>query len=127
MVIKDDRNFFEKAKVEAKVKFDRVKWNARRAWNWVESHPQEAIAIGLATVNAIGLASKGVGTLANRVAKNRELRVQSCRVWDPVNGVFWNTKKPMTTQQKLEFERRVALGENRGDVLESMKLLSNWR
>ena len=42
------------------------------------------------------------------------------RVYDPSLGQWWDLNKPLTNNERLEMETRVANGELRGDVLKDM-------
>lgn len=124
MIVVDTRTFSEKFKMESARKIDEFKWYAKRVRNWILDHPTEFIALCTASLTAVGYATKGIRGIARDISDAREKRDERCRVWDPVNGIHWHTKHPLTVAQRLEFERRVANGENRGSILESMNVLS---
>lgn len=119
MIINDTRNRFQKGKIEAKVRFNELKWKSKEVLNWVKDHPREAILI-------VSIAMGVIGGMAKTVQKAEERHDMRTRVWDPVNGVYHHTKHEMTTKQKLEFEDRVSKGEQRGKVLEDMGVLRRW-
>ena len=119
----DDRTFAQKVKARITVTIDRAKWNARRLGRWISQHPTEFIGLCTVSITAIGAATKGVKGLIGEIDRVAEKRDERCRVWDPVNGIFWRTKHPLTTSQQLELERRVMMNENRGDILDSMNVL----
>ena len=124
MLVYDDRPFSERIRVEFLRKRDEVKWGAKRFLKWISEHPQEFIGICTISLTAIGAASKGVRGLMREIDIRQEKFDERCRIWDPVNGVQWYTKKPLNAYQKLEFERRVADGESRGAILQSMNVLN---
>lgn len=41
-------------------------------------------------------------------------------MYDPSMGDWWDLKKPLTNNERLEMEARVANGELRGEVLRDM-------
>lgn len=124
MLVYDDRPFGERIKIEFLRKRDEVKWGTKRLLKWISEHPQEFIGICTISLTAIGAASKGVRGLMREIDIQHEKYDEKCRVWDPVNGVQWYTKRPLNATQKLEFERRVAEGESRGTILQSMNVLN---
>lgn len=123
MIIVDDRTFAEKVKTETARKIDEIKWGAKRAGIWISNHPTEFISLSAALLTAVGFATKGIRGVIRDVNDMADRRDEQCRVWDPVNGIHWHTKHPLTMNQRLEFEKRVAMGENRGAILESMNVL----
>lgn len=123
MIVVDDRTWREKAKVKFEQAKDEIKWTTKKAVNWVNQHPAEAIALFAGITTSIGYATQQVKGLMKEVDARQMRRDERCRVWDPVNGLQWYTKRPMTAEQKLTFERRVREGEDRGEILNDMNLL----
>lgn len=93
-----------------------VKHKACDAANWVVENPVEAIKIGV-----------GILTIVGVVKDVHMSRLKDRKIWDPVNGIYWFTKRPMTGSEKLEFEHMVATGCERGRALDEMGLLNKRR
>ena len=62
---------------------------------------------------------KGAKAFNEKSQRNKQDR----RVWDPEMGIFWQLRRPMTQEEKRYFTERVKRGNNRGDILEALKLL----
>lgn len=115
----DNRTFKEKflawkASISVKIK---------GIWNWIKCNPFSAfmyIIYGCTAASAV----IGVGGQVNKFMKENRKLPEDRRVWDPVHGFYWPLKRPMTTQEKLEFEDLVKQGYDRGTALEKMGLLS---
>lgn len=114
---------FTKFKENCERKKRELHWKIQKAKDWVCTHPTESVWILSVGTAVVSTSVQGGMKLADKVKKSREERDEKCSVWDPVNGIHWYTKKPMTTAQKLEFERRVSNGEDRGKVLDNMNVL----
>lgn len=123
MEVVDNRSFKEKVRD----KWERAKIGVSNARRWVAEHPQETVAIALGTATIIGSAAKGGVAVSREIRRVTEDRDERLRVWDPVNGIYLYTKRPMTGAQKLEFSRRAADGESRAEILQDMKILNKWK
>lgn len=104
-----------------------VEVGVKKIGAWVRDNPREAIILATGLFTAAGAATKGAAKLGNMVQDAQDRKVESRRVWNPVDGVYLYTKKPMTGRQKLEFEQRVQSGESRASVLNSMGILDKRR
>lgn len=105
----------------------KVKGGVKKIATWVRDNPREALILGTGLFTAIGAATKGAVRFGNMVQDAADKKLESRRVWNPVDGVYLYTKKPMTGKQKLEFESRVRAGESRASVLNSMGILDKRR
>lgn len=54
---------------------------------------------------------------------NEEKRLKENMIYDRSKGLYFETRKPMTTNQKLEYSRRRDDGESTESILRSMKIL----
>lgn len=103
-------------KAKAKSVVSKGKEKAKVAANWIKENPIETAIIG----------SLVFGTFAGygeQKRKEREEKDEQLRVWDPVQGDYLYTRKPLTGRQKLEFETRVQNGQPRAEALHEMKVL----
>ncbi len=114
---------FNKFKENCERKKRELYWKIHDTKEWVRNHPVESVWILSIGTGVVSAGVNGGIKLADRIKDAREERDEKCSVWDPVNGIHWYTKKPMTASQKLEFERRVSNGEDRGKVLDNMNVL----
>lgn len=86
----------------------------------VQEHPMETIALLTATIP--GVLSCINSTI--RVSQaNKERRYDMRHEYDNRTGEHWYARKNVTTNQKLEIERRYKNGESKGEILRSMRLL----
>ena len=103
-------------KVKVKKATDKTKEVAGKTWNWVKENPMQACLVG-SMVYGIAAGS------AEKRKKDRNERDELLRIWDPVQGDYLYTRKPLTGRQKLEFETRVQNGQPRAEALHEMKVL----
>ena len=54
---------------------------------------------------------------------DKERRYDECDYYDPRTGEHWYTRKPLTSNQKLNLEQRFKNGESKGEILKSMHML----
>lgn len=57
---------------------------------------------------------------ANRRERARDERRRECRIYDPSLGDYWELKKPLTNNERLEMTERINNGECRGSILDDM-------
>lgn len=127
MIINDNRTWFDKMKIKFAEKKAAAKCKLKKMFNWVVENPFSAIMLLSIFSGAVNVTTKGVKDISSIVEDRKEQKKEDCRVWDPVNGIQWYTKKPLTTEQKLEFENRVKNGESRGEILADMDVLRKKR
>ena len=116
----DDRTFKEKAKSF----WAGVKIKAEDAWKgtkqFVSDHKGEIAFYTL-------VLGPGAIKLTDSVLRSRRMdkarRYDECDYYDPRTGEHWYTRKPLSTYQKLELERRYKNGESKGSILRSMNML----
>lgn len=116
----DNRTFTQKVKdfgVKTQIKVE-------NAWNVVKQsckdHPVEAI--GLAAVAVPGILRLG-NTIARGSIEKREDKRRQLDEYDPRTGEHWFLRSKLSTNQKLELERRYRNGEPKGEILRSMRKL----
>lgn len=85
-------------------------------FNWAMDHPAEAAGIATAASIIIGKADR----LANI---RRGERLRNSMIYDRSLGMYWETKKPLTANQRLLIEARHKAGESYGQILSDMKVL----
>lgn len=106
---RDIREQFEKAKK----KFMK---GVATTLNWVVDHPYEASTIA-------GLAVFGIRKVDKYIDISREAKLRNSMIYDRSLGMYWETKKPLTTNQRLTIEARHKAGEPYGQILRDMKVL----
>ena len=107
----------EAQKYAAKVKVEELKWRAIDCWN-----RNKAEIIVLAPLVYGGI--KTVCRTAGRAIEAHELKNHRDRhIYDRSTGQYYETRRKMTSNERLELERRLAHGEKKGAILRSMGLL----
>lgn len=101
-------------------KLDGIKKKAQAIFytvvGWTIEHPAEAAGIATAASVVITKADK----LANI---RRGERLRNSMIYDRSLGMYWETKKPLTANQRLLIEARHKAGESYGQILSDMKVL----
>lgn len=93
-----------------------VKARVYAAVDWITYHPQEAAAIAGGLIFAWKKLDKYMGMY-------RETKIRNSTIYDRSLGMYWETKRPLTTNQRLAIEARHKAGEPYGQILSSMNLL----
>ena len=116
----DNRTFKEKAKGA----WATVKIKAGDAWDGTKKAVAEhKTEIGFCIMFlGPGLLKLGDTALRRRAAE-KDRRNDDCDYYDPRTGEHWYTKRPLTTNQRLNLERRYNNGESKGEILRSMHML----
>lgn len=116
----DNRTWKEKAKDAWETGKRKTKEVMDKAWENRET--VVPVLLGVLTI--------GAGVMKN-ATKYKELEEAETRreraFYDRSLGVYWETRRPLTTQELLEVEERKAGGENIGAILEDMRLLKKKR
>lgn len=105
----DIRQKLEDAKQKAKNCF-------YKTVRFVISHPDQAAAIAITGLWALKKADKYIDIY-------RENRLRNSMIYDRSLGMYWETRKPLTTNQRLTIESRHKAGEPYGQILSDMKIL----
>lgn len=83
-------------------------------------NPQAAMAIG-GTLTSISVV--GIKTIGKQLDIRRENRLRNSMIYDRSLGMYWETKKPLTANQRLTIESRHNNGESYGAILNDMRIL----
>lgn len=66
----------------------------------------------------------GITRFACKKANLREeRRLKTKFVYDRSGGFYWELRRPLTTRERREFDRRRSYGERTGDILADMRVL----
>lgn len=95
----------ETAKRKFKEATDKAKQKAGEVYCWAKEHPAEAASLG---ASAAIIAKKTIGY---RAVKKEEYR-RKTEFFDPRTGKYAFSRKPLTTKQQLEAERRYKENRN---------------
>lgn len=119
-VVIDERSFKEKASDAARTVKEKASNCAKFLW---ENRK--------ATISAAMLGAATVTSLVGKINRHKELRESEIRhtksFYDRGMGCYWETKRPLKTDEMLELEQRKANGENYGQILRDMGLLKRVR
>ena len=88
---------------------------------FISNNKTEVIAVATPIVGKLLMdAVKGI----RRSANNKEqARLKENYIWDPSSCMWLETRKKMSSHQRVEFARRRENGESVGSILNSMKIL----
>ena len=112
------------------VDFKKLQRQAR--WEKFKANMKEKVTNGLQAVYdhryellgaivIIGGTAKSVNRMATNAAEKRD---QERRIWDPVEGHYWRTKRKLSNADFLEMEQiRKSRNCSKGEALEIMGLL----
>lgn len=119
-VVIDERSFKEKASDAARTVKEKAGSCAKFLW---ENRR--------ATISAAMLGATAVTSLVGKINRHKELRESEIRhtksFYDRSMGCYWETKRPLKTDEMLELEQRRSAGENYGQILRDMGLLKRVR
>lgn len=107
-----------------KVKMADLKWKAVDVKNKIftaAKNNKEIVAVAIPILAKMGYDI--VKDVRRRSVVNEEKRLKDNYVWDPKLGMYFECKRKLTTNQRLEFEARRGQGESVGHILRSMKVL----
>lgn len=110
--------FVKDAKKRADETVEKAKNGVITVAMWAVDHPEEAMAIGTAVAFGVRQTTKVLG-------QYKDYRRRNLDIYDPTKGTWWHLRKPLSTEQMLEVERRRATGESYGAILESMNMLKH--
>ena len=101
----------------AKVKLQELKYKAIDIW---QNNKAEIIVLAPLVYGGVKTACR----TANRAIEAKELKDHRDRhIYDRSTGQYYETRRKLTTAERLELERRLADGEKKGAILRSMNLL----
>lgn len=104
---------------KASVKAHQVKQDAKELGKWALDHPGESIAL----LTAGGAAVGGINSLAGKVMKRHDEKVRDREYYDPQTWNWVQTKRKLTSREKVELSQRRNNGESVTQILDSMRLL----
>lgn len=94
----------------------KVKEKAVKAGYWVVDN-KEFVAVAAPMV-------LGLSRFAWKNSRlKEEKRLKTKFVYDRSGGFYWELRRPMTTRERREFDRRKAYGERTGNILADMRVL----
>ena len=100
-----------------------------KAWvhnRWIDittavvEHPVIAVTI---ISGLTGVANTAIRAISKSNSLKKEAELKSQYIWDASLGHHWRIKKPLSTNQMLELERRRGMGESIGKILDDLKVL----
>lgn len=107
------RNF--KEKVSAKK--EKVK-------KWCEEHKEVVIPLALsAGVSILKITGKCITNAKKERILEEEREMKDCSIYSRQDGMYYHTKRKMTTEERLEFERLKSEGYKPGEILRAMNLI----
>lgn len=116
----DDRDWKQKLKDKWEDGKRKTKEAAEKLWE----NREVAIPVAIAALTAVSSMIKG----HNRRKELEEAEIRRERAfYDRSLGVYWETRRPLTTNEMLEVEERKKAGESIGAILDDMGLLKKRR
>lgn len=101
-------------------KLDELKEKAKTAASNVIGF---CIAYPQAAATIAGVAVVGIKSVNKHLDIYRENKLRNSMIYDRSLGMYWETKKPLTANQRLTIESRHNAGESYGAILNDMKIL----
>lgn len=95
---------------------DKIEQGFYASLDFALHHPEQAAAI-------VGAVAFGLRKADKYVDIWRENRLRNSMIYDRSLGMYWQTKRPLTTNQRLVIESRHKAGESYGSILSDMKVL----
>lgn len=95
---------------------DTAKEVVYRTVDWIMYHPEETAAFIAGLMFAWRKIDKYVDI-------RREVKLRNSMIYDRSLGMYWQTKRPLTANQRLQIESRHKAGEPYGKILSEMKIL----
>lgn len=103
------------------------KYSAKNTWNGIARFVRDNIDVLAVVAPAAGLVFNGVCKVTSKAIAertlNKELDFKKRTIYDRSLGEYVELKKPLSVNQKLEYERRRATGEKVNTILNDMKVL----
>lgn len=92
----------------------KVEDKAKEAWEFCKENKELVAGVAVVVVPAV---CKTVSSIARASAEKAEDRRRQTDIYDRRTDTHWIVKKPLSTDQQLELERRYCAGESKGKVL----------
>ena len=96
------------------------RYSLKKKWQWCVDNPELAVTIATIAVSVLGGAAK---CLLPKINSNMEQKALRSRLYDPQNGGYLYTRKPMSTSQMVELDRRRRAGQSVTQALDEMNVL----
>ena len=101
----------------AKYKLQEFKYKAVDCWN---NNKAEIIILAPLVYGGVKAVTR---TAAHAIDAKREQNHRDRHIYDRSTGQYYETRRKLTSNERLELERRLANGEKKGAILRSMGLL----
>lgn len=119
-IYENDNANAEQTMDDIRTKLEETKKKARAMFfnvlGWISEHPGETAAI-------VGTVSVIINKADKLMNIRRGERLRNSMIYDRSLGMYWETKKPLTANQRLLIEARHKAGESYGQILSDMKVL----
>lgn len=103
-----------------KEKVHRVSHNAKEeVKDFYQNHKVGIYVGGTLLLSVAGMAVD----ITKTAMKRRDIKMQDLRIYDRSLDIWWDLRKKLTTDQRLEINDRMKAGEKLGDILRSMDCL----
>ena len=107
----------ELKKLAVKYKAQELKYKAVDCWN---NNKAEIIILAPLVYGGVKAVTR---TAAHAIDAKREQNHRDRHIYDRSTGQYYETRRKLTSNERLELERRLANGEKKGAILRSMGLL----
>ena len=118
---------FEDVKSDASIWWYGVKWNARKKFDatkkWCEDNTELAIAMIPVGLVAIKTITGTVKSIDRKIDLKKEQELQELYVYDHSLGMYHKLRRPLSSNEKVEIDRRRQNGESKLQILASMGVL----
>ena len=100
---------------------NRIRNAAATVGRFVSNNKTEVIAVATPILGKLVL--DGVRNIRASSRRREQQHLKENYIWDPSTGMWFETRKKMSSNQRTEFSKRKANGESVADILNSMKIL----
>lgn len=119
MIKETFRDKVDRLKWKTEVKMNHIKNDVRELGKYALEHPGEAVALASAGGAIVG----GVAKVVGKVVKKHEENQRDKEFYDPQTWNWVETKRKLTSKEKVEFSTRRNNGESVTQILNSMRVL----
>ena len=118
---------FEDVKSDLNEKWEIFKWDTKRKFEntkkWCEDNTELAIAMIPVGLMAVKTITGMVKSVDRKIDMKHEQELQELYVYDHSLGMYHKLRRPLTSSEKIEINRRRDAGESKIQILASMGLL----
>lgn len=118
---------FEEVKTDVGVWWYGVRWNARKKFDatvkWCEDNKELALAmipVGVVIIKGVG---NTIHSIDKKIDLKKEQDLQDLYVYDHSLGMYHKLRRPLSSNEKIEIDRRRQNGESKLQILASMGVL----